>query len=81
LNVLDRGPGFRHLAILPRDLFSESGRGLFLVSALTQDFHVSKRPNGGSHARAVLTLDRARLASRIESADNALFEGNIGTSM
>ena len=81
LNVLDRGPGFRHLAILPRDLFSESGRGLFLISALTQDFHVSKRPNGGSHARAVLTLDRVRLASQGGTVENALLEGNLRTSI
>lgn len=79
LNVLDRGPGFRHLAILPSDLFSESGRGLFLVSTLTQDFHVSKRPNGGSHARAVLTIDRGRLVSQSQPADNNLFAGIITT--
>jgi PAS domain S-box-containing protein len=55
LHVLDSGLGFRHIAILP-DLFSERGRGLFIVSALTQDFHVTQRPEGGSHARAVLSL-------------------------
>jgi PAS domain S-box-containing protein len=59
LHVLDRGPGFHHIAMLPRDLYSESGRGLFIVSALTQDFRVSKRAGGGSHARAVLT-ERSR---------------------
>jgi anti-sigma regulatory factor (Ser/Thr protein kinase) len=56
LHVLDRGPGFHHIAMLPPDLYSESGRGLFIVSALTQDFRVSRRDGGGSHARAVLTL-------------------------
>ena len=54
LHVLDYGPGFRHISILPPDLLSESGRGLFIISALTHDFRVSKRANGGSHARAVL---------------------------
>jgi PAS domain S-box-containing protein len=53
LHVLDNGPGFRHIPILP-DVFSESGRGLYIVSMLTQDFHVSRRADGGSHARAVL---------------------------
>lgn len=62
LHVLDKGPGFRHIAILPKDIFSESGRGLFLVSYLTQDFQVSMCPNGGSHARAVLSLQRQRIA-------------------
>ena len=61
LHVLDKGPGFRHMAILPKDIFSESGRGLFLVSYLTEDFHVSMRPTGGSHARAVLSLQRQRI--------------------
>lgn len=60
LHVLDRGPGFRHIAILP-DVYSESGRGLFLVSSLTQDFHVTRRPSGGSHARAVLRLQHRSL--------------------
>jgi anti-sigma regulatory factor (Ser/Thr protein kinase) len=48
---------------LPPDLYSESGRGLFLVSTLTDDFHVTKRLNGGSHARAVVALGRSRLAA------------------
>jgi hypothetical protein len=41
---------------------SESGRGLFIVSSLSHDFHVSKRPQGGSHARAVLSWQRRRLS-------------------
>jgi hypothetical protein len=61
LHVLDRGPGFRHIAILPPDLLSESGRGLFIVSALTQDFRVAKGPKGGSHARAVLRMRSRQL--------------------
>ncbi len=55
LHVLDRGPGFRHLGRLPADPFSESGRGLFLIAAMTDDFTVSERSDGGSHARAVFT--------------------------
>jgi PAS domain S-box-containing protein len=61
LHVLDNGPGFRHISILPPDLLSESGRGLFIVPALTHDFRVSKGPNGGSHARAVLRMQSRQL--------------------
>jgi anti-sigma regulatory factor (Ser/Thr protein kinase) len=56
LHVLDRGPGFHHVPALPRDVYSESGRGLYIISAMSEDFSVSKRPDGGSHARAVLAL-------------------------
>lgn len=55
LHVLDRGRGFRHISRLPSDVYSESGRGLFLIAELTDDFTVTERPKGGSHARAVLT--------------------------
>jgi anti-sigma regulatory factor (Ser/Thr protein kinase) len=75
LHVLDRGPGFRHTPILPADLYSEYGRGLFLISTLTQDFHVSKRPSGGSHARAVLSLRRTRLAHASPPSTAALSDG------
>jgi len=57
LHVLDHGPGFQHVPALPRDVYSESGRGLYLISSLSEDFSVAKRPQGGSHARAVLALD------------------------
>jgi PAS domain S-box-containing protein len=60
LNVLDGGPGFTYTARLPSDDYSESGRGLYLVSTLTETFHVSKRSVGGSHARAVLAIGRGR---------------------
>jgi anti-sigma regulatory factor (Ser/Thr protein kinase) len=63
LNVLDHGPGFRHLSIMPPDLMSESGRGLFIVSALTHDFRISKSPNGGSHARAALRMQSRLLVN------------------
>ena len=55
LHVLDGGPGFRHLPKLPESILSEHGRGLFIVARLTEEFHVTKRPHGGSHARAVLS--------------------------
>jgi PAS domain S-box-containing protein len=61
LHVLDNGPGFHHVPALPHDVYSESGRGLFLISLLSDDFGVSKRPEGGSHARAVLSLSHRPL--------------------
>ena len=54
LHVLDRGPGFSFSARLPASPMSESGRGLFIVSTMTNDFSVTPRLGGGSHARAVL---------------------------
>ncbi len=54
LHVTDKGPGFQFLPRLPHDLFSERGRGLFLISQLAGDFNVERRPGGGSHARVVL---------------------------
>jgi hypothetical protein len=65
------------MAILPADLYSENGRGLFLVSALTQDFHVAKRPTGGSHARAVLSLSRTRLGQSKANIPPPLFDGAL----
>lgn len=58
INVLDRGPGFEFHARLPRDTMSESGRGLYIVAALAHDISVVRRPDGGSHARAVLSVER-----------------------
>jgi PAS domain S-box-containing protein len=68
LHVIDRGCGFRHIAILPPDLLSESGRGLFIVSALTQDFRVARGADGGSHARAVLRMRSRQLVDIIPDA-------------
>ena len=55
LHVLDRGPGFALAPKLPSDLLSERGRGLYIVWSLTDDFNVTQRHDGGSHARAVLS--------------------------
>jgi PAS domain S-box-containing protein len=54
LHVMDRGSGFHHISRLPPDPYAEDGRGLFLIAALSIDFTVSERPDGGSHARVVL---------------------------
>ncbi len=58
LHVLDDGPGFHHVPALPKDVYSESGRGLFIISSLSDDFSVSRRGGRGSHARAVVALRR-----------------------
>lgn len=54
IHVLDRGPGYEYHAHLPPDIFSEGGRGLFLISQLARDFTVEHRPGGGSHARITI---------------------------
>lgn len=54
VELLDRGPGFTFVAVLPTDPLSERGRGLYLVKTLAHAFHVARRPDGGSHARVVL---------------------------
>lgn len=82
LHVLDNGPGFRHISILPPELLSESGRGLFIVPVLTHDFRVSKGSNGGSHARAVLRM-RSRQLIDVEthafwSAPLHVFDSRVG---
>jgi PAS domain S-box-containing protein len=59
LHVLDRGSGFTLVPRLPTDLLSERGRGLFIVWSLSEDFNVTKRFDGGSHARAVLAVRRS----------------------
>jgi PAS domain S-box-containing protein len=50
LHALDDGPGYRFFSRLPTDTLSERGRGLFLISALAEAFHVTPRACGGSHA-------------------------------
>ncbi|HEY0382365.1 MAG TPA: ATP-binding protein, partial [Candidatus Elarobacter sp.] len=51
LHLLDKGPGFEFSPRLPSDLYSEFGRGLFLIACFATDFSVERRPGGGSHAR------------------------------
>jgi len=41
---------------------------LFIVSALTHDFRVSKGHAGGSHARAVLRTQRRQLVAKHNDA-------------
>jgi anti-sigma regulatory factor (Ser/Thr protein kinase) len=60
LHVLDEGPGLHYVPRLPSDVLAESGRGLFLVTALAKHFSIMRRVGGGSHARAVLRARPAR---------------------
>ncbi|MDP9104452.1 MAG: SpoIIE family protein phosphatase [Candidatus Eremiobacteraeota bacterium] len=60
LHFLDSGPGFVLMPRLPSDLLSERGRGLFLIWSMSEDFNVTKRPDGGAHARVVLSPRRKR---------------------
>lgn len=54
LHVLDKGPGFYFAPRLPSDLFSDGGRGLFLIRTCARTFIVTPRPGAGSHARIEL---------------------------
>lgn len=61
LHVMDRGPGYRVSKALPSDLFSETGRGLFIISIHADHFLVERRAGGGSHARILLRREAARV--------------------
>ena len=60
LRVADQGAGYDHNRTLPADPMSESGRGLFLIDALTHTFAVERLPQGGTRARAELNVRRTR---------------------
>jgi anti-sigma regulatory factor (Ser/Thr protein kinase) len=59
LRMTDEGDGYSKRSHLPRDLLSESGRGLFIVESLTRQFDVGRAPHGGSDVRALLNVRRA----------------------
>jgi serine phosphatase RsbU (regulator of sigma subunit)/anti-sigma regulatory factor (Ser/Thr protein kinase) len=58
LTVRDNGRGFQPRARLPEDVFSESGRGLFLVSAFATSVTSVTRLEGGTDVCVVLPLSR-----------------------
>lgn len=60
LSMTDYGTGYAQQSELPSDPFSESGRGLFIVDALTRRFEVRRAPHGGSDVRALLNISRAK---------------------
>lgn len=56
LHVIDRGRGFLRDPSLPPDMLSESGRGLYIVSQLSDDFRVERIAGYGNHVAAALRL-------------------------
>ena len=56
LHVIDRGPGFEYRPLLPENLWSEGGRGLFLVSRLAKSVTVERLPGLGSHVTVALPV-------------------------
>jgi anti-sigma regulatory factor (Ser/Thr protein kinase) len=56
LHLIDEGPGFELRSVLPDDVWAESGRGLFLISALARSVEVERLPGRGSYIRVCLPL-------------------------
>ena len=54
LHVMDEGPGFDATPSLPADLWSENGRGLFLVKALSRSVEVRRLPGFGTYVKVLL---------------------------
>jgi PAS domain S-box-containing protein len=66
LHVIDRGPGFVRLPVLP-DTMSESGRGLYIIDTLAREFIAAPIPGRGTHVTVRLPVERADY----ESVSNA----------
>lgn len=58
LHVIDRGRPFDGVSNLPDNVLSESGRGLFIVNALTRSLRIEHIPGYGNHVTAELPLRR-----------------------
>lgn len=56
LHVTDRGKGFIRDAALPADVLSESGRGLYIISELTEALEIERIPGYGNHVTARLRI-------------------------
>jgi anti-sigma regulatory factor (Ser/Thr protein kinase) len=54
LHVIDDGPGFNRRPALPSDIWSESGRGLFLISALAENLTIQPLAGFGSYVNVEL---------------------------
>jgi GAF domain-containing protein/anti-sigma regulatory factor (Ser/Thr protein kinase) len=63
LHVMDEGRGFEGAPSLPYDIWSESGRGLFLVHALARDVRIRRLPYFGTYVKALLPRRADRTAS------------------
>ena len=62
LHVIDEGPGFNRRPALPRDIWAESGRGLFLISELAEKLTVEHLAGFGSYIRVELRLQARKTA-------------------
>ena len=62
LHVIDDGPGFDRRPELPSDVWSESGRGLFLISTLAERLTVEPLPGFGSYVTVELQLPTRQVA-------------------
>ena len=56
LHVIDKGAGFTYEPSLPANIWSEGGRGLFLVSTLARAVTVERLPGLGTHVAATLPV-------------------------
>lgn len=63
LHLIDTGPGFTFEPSLPRDVWAEGGRGLYLVSLLARDVDVERVPGGGSHVCVTLPMRESTAAA------------------
>jgi hypothetical protein len=70
--VIDTGPGFDYDPVRIADLWAESGRGLFLVSALSNGIAIERLPGYGSHIKVKLpvTLERSTEAALVSSTSD-----------
>jgi len=59
LHIMDEGAGFEAKPALPQDIWSESGRGLFLVDALSTSIAVNRLPQFGSYVKVLLPVENA----------------------
>jgi len=57
LHVIDTGRGFDLTPALPDDIWSETGRGLYLVSLLARQVEVERLPGSGSHVMVTLPVE------------------------
>lgn len=56
LHVIDEGPGFHFEPTLPRNLWAESGRGLYLIKKLARSVVVERLAGRGSHLAVTLPV-------------------------
>jgi serine phosphatase RsbU (regulator of sigma subunit)/anti-sigma regulatory factor (Ser/Thr protein kinase) len=63
LHVIDKGPGFDYRPSLPADVWSEGGRGLYLVSKLASHVVVERIPGLGSHVTVTLPVQACARAA------------------